>query len=251
MNFVKNYAARLLHKLGYEVIPLWRLPDYEKTKLIKSILAHNRIDGVIDVGGNVGQYHDFVRQEVGFIGPIVTFEPIAALARNLTDRVKTEGDADWTIQNYALGQAEEMRAFNITRDTAFASFLQPRSRPGLSAGDMGFDEQVNIVARQQTAVKRLDQVLPNIFGPLGDRRLFLKVDTQGYDLEVLAGARGVLGAVMAIQIEVSLIPVYENMPPMDVTLDALKKLGFHVSGIFPIARDRQLRVIEFDCVLVR
>lgn len=251
MNAVKQQITRLFRGLGYEVIPRWLLPDYEKAKLLESIFAFHRIDSVVDVGGNTGQYRDFIRRDVGYQGPIVTFEPITALAEKLTARAKSERDLSWTIEGYALGQVEQKRDLNVTRDSAFTSFLKPKSEPGLAPGSTGFEGQMNVAATQPTQIKRLDAVLPKLLSPFEGRRVFLKIDTQGYDLEVLAGASGALPAVAAIQVEVSFIPIYEGMPHIYATLDELKRLGFHVSGLFSIARDKHLRAIEFDCVLVR
>lgn len=251
MNTLKSYGLRFLNRMGYEVIPKWRYREYEKAQLLRTVFEHHRIDTVLDVGGNTGQYRDVLREEAGFAGDIVTFEPVAELAATLTQRAAAQGDARWTVQNLALGQVEETRALNVTRDKAFTSFLKPVESPGLQAGEMGFDAQVGVIERQQVAVRRLDKVLPELLDDLTDRRVFLKVDTQGFDLEVLAGARGILDRVIGIQTEVSLIPIYEHMPNMDAALAVLKELGFHVSGLFPVARDKHLRVIEFDCVMLR
>jgi FkbM family methyltransferase len=251
MNPLKVHGARVLNKLGYEVIPKWRLKEFEKVQLLRAVFAHHEIDTVLDVGGNIGQYRDLIRQEVGFTGQIITFEPVKELAAAMTTRAAAEGDTQWSIQNFALGRADETRTLNVTKDSAFTSFLLPRNSPGIKNGDMGFESQIDIVKHQQTSVRRLDRVLPEMLGSLADRRLFLKVDTQGFDMEVIGGANGILDSVQALQTEVSVIPVYDRMPGMDATLAALKELGFHVSGLFPVSRDKHLRVIEFDCVMLR
>lgn len=85
-----------------------------------------------------------------------------------------------------------------------------------------------------------------------DPKVLLKVDTQGYDLEVVEGAAEVLWRVAALQLELPVKHVYDGVPGLAVTLERLDQLGFEVTGMFPVTRDRdQLRVIEFDCVLRR
>jgi hypothetical protein len=82
--------------------------------------------------------------------------------------------------------------------------------------------------------------------------VLLKVDTQGFDLEVVEGAVKVLDRVRALQLEVPAKRVYDGMPPLPRTLERLDELGFEVTGMFPVTRDRDLlRVVEFDCVLRR
>jgi hypothetical protein len=41
------------------------------------------------------------------------------------------------------------------------------------------------------------------------------------------------------------------MPSYHEALAELERLGFAVTGMFPVTRDAGLRVIEFDCVMVR
>jgi hypothetical protein len=79
----------------------------------------------------------------------------------------------------------------------------------------------------------------------------LKLDTQGFDLEVLKGARKVLPQFKALQTEASVIPIYQGMPSHLDTMSALTALGLHLSGMFPVKCDDALRLVEYDCVFVR
>lgn len=79
----------------------------------------------------------------------------------------------------------------------------------------------------------------------------LKLDTQGYDLHVLAGADLVLPYVQAMQVELSLKSIYDGAPRYLDALRELERLGFEISGLYPVSRDRQsLAVVEYDCVIV-
>ena len=80
----------------------------------------------------------------------------------------------------------------------------------------------------------------------------LKLDTQGFDLEVLRGApRALTGPVVALQSEVSVRPIYEGMPDWREAVRSIEALGFSLSGMFPVSRTERLEVIEWDCVAVR
>jgi hypothetical protein len=67
----------------------------------------------------------------------------------------------------------------------------------------------------------------------------LKIDTQGYDLEVLKGAENTLQSIRALQLEASVRPIYEGMPGFREVLDYLMSRGFALSAMslcwFPIA----------------
>jgi hypothetical protein len=82
-------------------------------------------------------------------------------------------------------------------------------------------------------------------------RIYLKMDTQGWDLEVLKGAQGALGQVIALQTEVAVQPIYDEMPVMQESIAAIADYGFIPSGFFPVHLDVQMAAIEFDFVAVR
>jgi hypothetical protein len=88
------------------------------------------------------------------------------------------------------------------------------------------------------------------FAPLA-RRLYLKLDTQGYDLEVLRGAARSLERVVALQSEIAFVPLYAGMPSWRESFERIEALGFAPSGIFSVTREPSLRLVEADCVFVR
>ena len=81
-------------------------------------------------------------------------------------------------------------------------------------------------------------------------RLYLKMDTQGFDLEVVRGAPAVLPTVRALQTEASILPLYQGMPSWITAVETLQGLGFEISGFFPVSTDPNMRLIEVDCVMV-
>ena len=70
---LKDRLAGIAHGLGYTVIPNWRLDTFASAAFLRRLLAHLEIDCVIDVGANAGQYHDFLRSEVGFEGLVASY----------------------------------------------------------------------------------------------------------------------------------------------------------------------------------
>jgi hypothetical protein len=79
----------------------------------------------------------------------------------------------------------------------------------------------------------------------------LKMDTQGYDVNVFMGARTILGDIEALQSEIATIKVYEDMPDGFDALKLFREHGYFISGMFPINREESLAAIEFDCLLVK
>ena len=81
-------------------------------------------------------------------------------------------------------------------------------------------------------------------------RVFLKMDTQGYDVEVILGARDHLHCVYAVQSELPAIEIYEGMTSMPRALKLYRELGYVPVGFWPVSTPPRLCVPpEFDVLL--
>ena len=211
---------------------------------LSRIFAVNAIDCVIDVGANRGQYVDFLRREVGYRGPIHAFEPLPDLAAGL--RRRFQGDSAVQIHAFALGSADGECQFNRMEVDEYSSLLTPSTREAREHGGKN-------VVRERLALpmRTLDGLCRSGALPLAAQRVYLKLDTQGYDLEVLNGARVTLSRVAALQTEAAFLRIYEGMPGFIETFSRLKELGFSPSGLFPVSVDAGCRLIEADCVFSR
>ena len=77
LKIVKDSVLRVSRSLGYEIVPLREMKERDFALHLRELLARLQIDCVLDVGANVGQYHDFLRDKVLYDGPIVSFEPVS------------------------------------------------------------------------------------------------------------------------------------------------------------------------------
>lgn len=240
---VKNWVRRSCRSLGYEIVPLRDVKDRDFSIHLSQLFELLQIDCVFDVGANVGQYRDFLRDKVRYAGPVVSFEPIARDISIL--RQRSARDDNWLIEGYALGAERGRMAINVAKSDQFSSFLQPdNSRIPAFAGlnDISHNEMVEI--------HPLNDIFSRLQKRIGFRHPYLKLDTQGYDIEVLRGARTVLPSICALQTEASVIAIYRNMPDYKKTIGLLNDCGFELTGLYPVSRDECLRVIELDCVML-
>ena len=228
-------------KIGIEIIPTWRLGRLPFAAHLKRLFAKHDIRCVLDVGANRGQFRDFLREEVGFGGTIVSFEPLRSMFVQLEDKARL--DPKWKPINVALGPADGHMSLNVMAATEFASFLTPNPK-----GPQYKDNVV--VATENVTVRRLDSIVPEIQSQLSVENPYLKLDTQGYDLRVIAGAGSYLDSVRALQTEMSVLPIYEEMPSFEEALSVLRKRGFDITGMFPVCEDGKMRLVEFDCVML-
>jgi FkbM family methyltransferase len=245
---VKRLMEGVADRLGFAVVPAWRMPSLQQAHDLGHILRTLEIDTVLDVGANEGGYRQFLRENVGFRGRIVSFEPVSSVYQALTAAAKA--DPDWTGFQMALGDADGQLDINVSNRTTMSSFLQP-DRAGLAGMGYGHLVAVTDVVRTETVtVRRLDSVLADVLNGRRDSRILLKCDTQGFDLEVIAGASASLSSIVALQVELSFKPIYENAPAYGEVLERINGAGFDVSGIYPVRRDELLRIVNFDCLMI-
>ncbi len=211
---------------------------------LKRVLDRLEVNCVIDVGANEGQYARLLRS-LGYGGRIVSFEPIRASYEVLARACAR--DASWIAYDLALGRREAIQSMNVTNASLLASHLAPND-----FARKWFAERAEVVRTEEVKVARLDAMFDEIVRDLPEPRAFLKMDTQGSDLEVFAGAQGCLEQIQGIQSELSVLPLYAGMPDYLAALMEYRKHGFEVTGFYPVFRDRDTLVLgELDCVMVR
>lgn len=234
----------ILHKkiaklFGYDLIRRKKHPTLDTH--VANMITHHGINLVLDVGANVGQFGRKLRQE-GYKGEIHSFEPVSNTFKILE---KTRSDDPlWGVHQLALGDACGQAFINITRSSDLSSFLAPN--------DFGKRRYKDITVSQKEAVEvdTIDHFLKTKVQNFADHRIFLKMDTQGYDLKVFDGARDALAHIVCILTELSLTPIYAEMPHYLQALKHYEDHGFAVTGIFPISRRQDMSIVEMDCMLV-
>ena len=208
---------------------------------LRTIFEENDIDLVVDAGANRGQFAQPLR--CFYSGDILSFEPVSGVFRRLAAAAST--DPDWQVYRYALGSRDGVQTIHIADSSDFSSLLTTNEYCRKQ-----FGKRVRNTTEEKVSVRRLDGILEEIFPRLEGRRIFLKIDTQGYDTEVFRGLGGILKQVVAMQTELSFIPIYEEAPHWTESISIFEEAGFSVSSIFPITRDA-LRMIECDCLFLR
>lgn len=199
------------------------------------------IDVVLDVGANVGQFASDLR--LSYRKEIISFEPTAKQFDQL--KRSAAGDRRWSAHKLALGSQSGVADINVSNSSVFSSFLKPNEYAAQRFGGQAATQTV-----ERVEVRRLDEVLPSILADWRTRNIFLKMDTQGYDLDVFDGASGVLDRVAGLQSEVSVKSVYEGMTHWTQSIRHYESKGYVVAGLFPVSMDG-VSVVEFDCLMVR
>jgi FkbM family methyltransferase len=231
---------RLARRVGYDLTPRRKAKGHDAQ--LVAVLEHFRIRCVLDVGANVGQYGALLR-EWGYLGRIVSFEPQASIHAALQQRAAA--DPAWQVApRMALGARDGEIELEVSAESDMSSILpQGALLRRLSPSSA-------VVRKETVPLRRLDAVAGAYVAP--DERAFLKIDTQGYEAEVLAGAAGLLERLAGIQLEMALVPLYEGERPFRAILDELAALGFEPWLFLPGYFERKLaRQLQLDGVFMR
>jgi FkbM family methyltransferase len=197
---------------------------------------------VIDVGANRGQYAQRLSR-AGYQGRIVSFEPVPA-EHALLQRA-AQNDPEWFVHQLALGSADGTLDMHVVPGT-LSSLL-----PSTEFGRRRFPK-LHETHQESVPVRRLDDLLDQALAGLPDPRPFLKMDTQGFDVEVFRGLGERAREFVGLQSEVALMQLYEGMPRLAEALAVYEAAGFEISGMYPVNRENRTgRVLEFDCLMVR
>jgi FkbM family methyltransferase len=238
-----------------------RLPSSRKLavfdQLAKTVelLARLKINVILDVGANRGFYAKHLR-DAGYDGHLFSFEPISSDCEKI--KLLSDGDEKWLALNYALGAENGTKQFNIieTKDgqTVLSSFLATKD---LAATTTNVEISSFLATQDLTAtttnveIRRLDEVLPGLISNISDPRIFMKMDTQGFDGEVISGAGDYLHQTLAIQSEISVVPIYDGMLSYTESLARYHNLGFKLVDLFVVGRTEDGLVVEYDCLMRR
>lgn len=244
MTSIKRSVADLAGRLiGAHIVPPHRIGRFYEQEQIRRIFAAFDIDCVFDVGANAGQYARMLRKDLGYLGKIISFEPIPALATRLGRLAAS--DPNWHVCALALDRRSGSTRFKVMNDTQFSSLHSP-SHLGeeLFADGLKVSEEIDIEAAT------LESEFHRWRGRLGFRRPYLKLDTQGHDLAISEGAGNAISEFVAIQSEAAIHKIYDGVPDLAESIAAFGKAGFELSafvpnneGVFPV-------LVETDCLFI-
>jgi FkbM family methyltransferase len=201
---------------------------------LRQMLARFDINCVLDVGANVGDFAVKLRR-IGYRGRIFSFEPDIHSFEIMTKRFRQ--DPLWSGCNYALGSANTTKPFNIAEFSPHSSFLTPRFGKAAKT--------------REVPVRRLDSIFDDLISGITTPRVFLKIDAQGYDVEIVRGASGCIGDVLCLQSEISVRPFYDFMPHYIQALEFYESLGFQLLDLSPVCRNSEGAIEEYDCLMGR
>jgi FkbM family methyltransferase len=231
---IAGVVRAALRRTRVQVVPY---PEFGAE--LHGLLGRLEVDCVLDVGAFTGTFGRMLR-DFGYRGRIVSFEPASENFELLLR--EADGDAAWEARRVAVGSAAGALELHLTGMPGSNSLLAPNA---YALGEMPrfFKER----GSEKVEVTTVDDVFDEV--TRGAASVFLKVDTQGFDLKVIQGAPASLERLAAIQVELAFQRTYEGQPGYLELLTALDERGFAPALLFPTFSDSKGRIVEGDCVL--
>jgi len=231
---IKQQVRNFLKQRGLDIV---FYPSDSKSRMIK-LLSNYNINIVFDVGANIGQYAIELRN-LGYKSKIHSFEPLSIAFEKL--KKNSGSDPMWTVHNYALGDKNYKSEINIAGNFNSTSSSLLDMLP--------YHEEVapksKYIGTEEIDVKSIDSIFDDFCNP--DDNIYLKIDTQGYEKNVLDGAINSLKRISTIQLEMSIMPLYKDELLFNEMYEVLFKKGYRMvsleSGV-PDATTGQLLQVD-------
>ena len=219
---------------GYDIVHYNPATDDELRK--KKLLESYQINTVLDVGANVGRYGVELRS-MGFEGDIISFEPLSEAFEEL--KRKSATDEHWKAVNFALGDKNETAEINIANNSLSSSIQEMLPSHLKSAPESEY------IGKEEIEVKKLDTIFEEFCSKHDN--ILLKIDTQGFEKNVIEGAEDSLEAIDTVQLEMSLTPLYKNETLFTDMIKILNSRGYslvHLEHVFSDIKTGRLLQVD-------
>jgi FkbM family methyltransferase len=229
----KAAIRRVAWRTGYDIVPLASgFADVQR-----SLLAD--CDLLIDVGANTGQFAERMRA-FGYSKRMISFEPSSDAFNVLSGRAAK--DHNWEARQTALGSEPGQAELNLSANSKSSSILAIEQRHVIAGPNSA------VVGREPVTVSTLDVQLEGA----SYSRAFLKLDVQGYELEVLLGATKTIDRTTAVQCELSVAPLYDGQPDYLALIGLFRERGFTLVQLEPEFQDPQTgAVLQLEALFGR
>ena len=234
---MKNIIKKLIRYFGFEIKRFQ--PEESDAAMIKKLIDVYNIDLVLDVGANIGQFSRELRVS-GYNGKMVSFEPLLDAHKLLSENAIK--DKNWIVApRMAIGENVGEMTINVS-ENSYSSSLLPMLRVHFKAApDSHYigSEKINVTTLDLAASQYLED----------KNHIYLKIDTQGFEDKIIKGGGETLSKTEIVQIELSLVPLYEGQLLFLDIISILSEIGFELCGIIPVFIDNETgNLLQFDGV---
>ncbi|HZX48791.1 MAG TPA: FkbM family methyltransferase [Nitrospirota bacterium] len=240
LNRMLRMPRVLLRKCGYDFVRYVEASSLANARRLSAI-QDNQIDIVLDIGASEGCFGQKLRNS-GYKGRIISFEPLTDAYETL---LRVSGnDQLWQTVNTAIGNYNGDALINVSGRRTSSSILQMLPSHVEAAPESRY------ITKEQVQIRCLDSILDDL--STRNNRIYIKIDVQGYERSVLQGAAEMLKITSVVEVEVSMIPLYEGSILHAEMIKELDNLGFYLISWEDVFTDPQTGyVLQSDCIFAR
>ncbi|MBT9314583.1 FkbM family methyltransferase [Leptothoe spongobia] len=238
---MKTLFRKALRRIGYDFISF--SPRASSQARLQYFVKYLKVDLVLDVGANTGQYAQYLR-ELEYKGRIISFEPLSSAHKSLVKA--STGDANWEVApRFALANEDGELIINVSENSQSSSALN------LEDIHIKHFPKSAYISTEKVLMRRLDNLVRESFLS-NEKSIFLKIDVQGFEDKVLEGSKRILDIVSGIQVELSMVPLYENEMPYQDMIRYLGALGYELYALSPVVCEPESgKILQMDGLFVR
>ena len=227
---IKRLVKAICRRFGFTIHPI------STDRGLIDFLWDRKIDVVIDVGANAGQFGEMLRSS-GYRGRIISLEPIESAFQILSR--KASADGNWEAHHCGLGATAGEAVINVSELTVFSSLLT------VTDAATQFDKRAAVARTEVIRLSTLDEVAARLTD-----RILLKIDTQGYEKQVLEGGRQTMSRLYGVWMELPIIHFYEGTWKFHEAIEFMEQFDFVPAQIHPVSyyATDPVSVSEVDCL---
>ena len=237
---MKSFFKQLLRTFDLE-LRNFSIEKSENARFL-TMLSYHDVNTIFDIGANEGQFGVNLR-DFGYKGKIVSFEPLTEAREKLLKTSKN--DIHWEVApQAAMGEGNGEIEIHIAGNSESSSILKMLEAHISAAPNSRY------VGNERVPLRKLDTLAPDFIDK--DSVVFLKIDTQGYEEQVMNGSHELMKKIVGLQLEISLIPLYEGHSLLDEMLENLKEKGFELWGMSTVFSDPvTAQLLQIDATFFR
>ena len=242
-NVIRRAAKKFLRLMGYDVVPHVpdNMPTFDEKRRADFMLSLG-IDLLLDVGANTGQDALSARRG-GYLGRILSFEPIDAVFTQLKESAAK--DSQWECLPVGLSDSASRGVINVAANNGESSSILPMDPRCVEAAP-----EAHYLRQEEITLTRLDEVRHEYL--TGARKIWLKIDVQGYERFVLEGAGDVLARAAAVEMELTVVDLYDGQDLIEQSIADLRRRAFHLVAIEEAFVDPSTHyALQFSGIFVR
>jgi FkbM family methyltransferase len=192
---------------------------------------------ILDIGGSVGT--TAVLYAAAFPSDrIYVFEPIRSSFEKLQQNTRKYSNI--SVVNKAIGNETGKKTIQLANRISSSSLFNLKG----SGHEEGFGNSISYAGTEDIEITTLNKYLTP-----GISIRIMKIDVQGYEIEVLLGASDHLQNVDLIVVEVSNHDGYESAPKYYEVDRVIRENGFVISDLFPNSKEKN-QLLEWDIIYI-